>query len=190
MSERPYLRHRIEDITPDDTSGIAQHLRPFRFPQGDFIRDGFAPTDGCVWDFSVVHHKERFHLIHIDGRMGASCYAPGNLIYFGHSSTPDFDHWTTHDPAIHSTPGTWDSGHVWAPYVFHDKKLDCWVMLYTGLNRYDCQQIGVAYSDDLLTWVKEPANPVFRPTYVDWITYSLDTGSNCRDPHILVDGDE
>lgn len=63
-------------------------------------------------------------------------------------------------------------------------------MLYTGLNRFDCQQIGVAYSDDLLSWVKKPANPVFRPTYVDWIKYTLNTGSNCRDPHILTDGDE
>jgi hypothetical protein len=169
---------------------MADHIRPWRFPEGDFLRDGFTPTDGCVWDFTIVRHEGVYHLIHIDGRMGASCYAPGNLITFGHSSTSDFQQWTTHQSALASTPGTWDESHVWAPYVFHDAPHGRWVMLYTGLNRFHCQQIGVAYSTDLLSWVKEPANPVFRPTYVDWVNYSLSGGSACRDPHVYVEGDE
>jgi hypothetical protein len=177
-------------VERDTESGFADHIRDWRFPQGDFLRDGFAPEDGCVWDFTIARHRGLYHLIHIDGRLGASCYAPGNLTTFGHSSTPDFATWTTHQVALASTPGTWDESHVWAPYVFKDERLGRWVMLYTGLNRFDCQQIGVAYSDDLLTWTKEAANPVFRPTYVDWLRYALTEGSACRDPHVRVEGDE
>jgi hypothetical protein len=182
--------HRLEAIGRGTVSGMADHIHAWRFPAGDFLRDGFAPTDGCVWDFTIVRHEGLFHLIHIDGRMGASCYAPGNQISFGHSSTPDLVHWTTHQPALCGTPGTWDDGHVWAPYVFEDTANRRWVMLYTGLNRFDAQQIGVAYSTDLLAWVKEPANPVFRPAHVDWLQYSLSGGSACRDPHVYRDGDE
>ena len=181
---------RLEDIAPDAQTGFADHIRAWRFPQGDFLRDGFTPKDGCVWDFTIVRHQGRWHLLHIDGRPGASCYAPGNLITFGHSSTADFTTWTTHQAALASTPGTWDESHVWAPYVFYDRPQQRWVMLYTGLNRFDCQQIGVAYSVDLLSWTKEPANPVFRPSYVDWLNYSLSSGSACRDPHVCVEGDE
>jgi hypothetical protein len=184
------LLHRLEAVQPDTPSGFAGHIRDWRFPQGDFLRDGFTPKDGCVWDFTIVRHGGRYHLIHIDGRLGASCYAPGNLVTFGHSSTADFATWTTHQSALATTPGTWDESHVWAPYVFWDARLERWVMLYTGLNRFDCQQIGVAYSVDLFTWTKEAANPVFRPAYVDWLQYSLASGSACRDPHVRVEGDE
>ena len=187
---RDPLLHRLEAVAPDTQSGFADHIREWRFPQGDFLRDGFTPQHGCVWDFTIVRHDGLYHLIHIDGRLGASCYAPGNLISFGHSSTPDFVTWTTHQAALASTPGTWDESHVWAPYVFKDRRLGRWVMLYTGLNRFDCQQIGVAYSSDLLTWTKEAANPVFRPAYVDWLQYALSTGSACRDPHVRVEGAE
>ncbi len=182
--------HRLETITPDLQSGFADHIRPWRFPQGQFLRDGFTPTDGCVWDFTIVHDEARYHLIHIDGRPNASCFAPGNLVTFGHSSTADFVTWTTHQTALSSTPGTWDESHVWAPYIFRDETNHRWVMLYAGLNRFECQQIGVAYSVDLLSWVKETANPVFRPQYVDWMQYSLSSGSACRDPHVRVEGGE
>lgn len=184
------LLHRLESIGPETQSGFADHIRAWRFPTGDFLREGFAPTDGCIWDFTIVRSQGLFHLIHIDGRMGASCFAPGNLVSFGHSSTPDFVRWTTHQPALLVTPGAWDEAHVWAPYVFEDPGNRHWVMLYTGLNRFDCQQIGVAYSTDLLAWTKESANPVFRPTYVDWVQYTLSSGSACRDPHVYRDGDE
>jgi beta-fructofuranosidase len=184
------LLHRLEAVSRDTRSGFADHIRDWRFPEGAFLRDGFAPKDGCVWDFTIVRHRAHYHLLHIDGRPGASCYAPGNLTTFGHSSTPDFVTWTTHQAALACTPGAWDESHVWAPYVFRDERLGRWVMLYTGLNRFDCQQIGVAYSDDLLGWTKEPANPVFRPAYVDWLQYSLSTGSACRDPHVRVEDDD
>lgn len=184
------LLHRLEAVLPDTRSGFADHIRDWRFPQGRFLQDGFTPKDGCVWDFTILPHKGRYHLIHIDGRFGASCYAPGNLITFGHSSTSDFAAWTTHQTALSSTPGTWDESHVWAPYVFRDISNQRWVMLYTGLNRFDCEQIGAAYSVDLFTWIKEPANPVFRPAYADWVRYSLSAGSSCRDPHVRVEDGE
>jgi hypothetical protein len=122
--------------------------------------------------------------------MGASCYVPGNQISFGHSTTPDLVHWTTHQTALYGTPGTWDDSHIWAPYVFRDQPNQRWVMVYTGLNRFDTQQIGVAYSTDLLTWLKESSNPVFRPAHSDWIQYSLSGGAACRDPHVYLDGED
>jgi hypothetical protein len=166
------MLHRIQEVQPDTVSGFATHINKWRFPTGSFVRDGFVPTDSCVVDFTIVWDQGLYHLIHIEGRMGASCYVPGNQISFGHSTTPDLVHWTTHQTALYGTPGTWDDSHIWAPYVYKDEPNNRWVMLYTGLNRFDAQQIGVAYSTDLLTWVKEPSNPVFRPAHSDWIQYS------------------
>ena len=128
-------------VTPESTGGFADHIRRHRFPQGNFLQAGFTPVAGCVWDFTIVKHEGWYHLIHIDGRLGASCFTAGNLISFGHSSTPDFQSWTTHQAALVVTPGTWDEAHVWAPYVFWDARQGRWVMLYTGLNRFDCQQM-------------------------------------------------
>jgi len=60
-------------------------------------------------------------------------------------------------------PGAWDDLATWTGSVIeHDGR---WYMLYTGISRADdglIQRIGLAVSEDLVTWHKHPANPVLE----------------------------
>lgn len=63
-----------------------------------------------------------------------------------------------------STTGYWDDGIIAGEQVFWDTRLAKWVMVYAGLNlAQNMQGLGLAYSDDLYRWTKEPRNPVFIP---------------------------
>jgi beta-fructofuranosidase len=59
--------------------------------------------------------------------------------------------------------GAWDDLATWTGSVIeHDQR---WYMLYTGINRAEgglIQRIGLAVSDDLMTWRKHPGNPVIE----------------------------
>ena len=59
--------------------------------------------------------------------------------------------------------GAWDDLATWTGSVIeHDRR---WHMLYTGISRADgglIQRIGLAVSDDLITWRKHPGNPVIE----------------------------
>lgn len=63
--------------------------------------------------------------------------------------------------------GTWDHNTIAGEQVFFDTRLNRWVMVYGGLEKEYTEggtgRIGLAYSDDLLTWTKEPTNPVYTP---------------------------
>ena len=65
---------------------------------------------------------------------------------------------------ISGTPGVgWESVDVANPHVFYDTPNARWVMNYSGNRSISGNDwgTGLAYSTDLLTWAKEPANPVF-----------------------------
>ena len=59
--------------------------------------------------------------------------------------------------------GAWDDLATWTGSVIeHDRR---WYMLYTGISQADgglIQRIGLAVSDDLITWQKHPGNPVIE----------------------------
>jgi beta-fructofuranosidase len=59
--------------------------------------------------------------------------------------------------------GSWDDLATWTGSVIcHDGR---WYMLYTGISRAErglIQRIGLALSDDLVTWRKHPGNPVLE----------------------------
>lgn len=57
--------------------------------------------------------------------------------------------------------GEWDHTTIDGESIYFDVRLDCWVMAYGGYNGAVQYNIGLAYSDDLLTWTKEATNPVF-----------------------------
>lgn len=70
--------------------------------------------------------------------------------------------------------GTWDHDTIAGEQVFWDVRLKRWVMAYVGIDQeYDDGGIirfGLAYSDDLLTWTKEPTNPVWEAPAPDVMT--------------------
>ena len=69
---------------------------------------------------------------------------------------------------------TWDAGMIESPAVWQDPSTGRYGMVYTG---YDLQnddirgyasvglpRIGLAWSDDLRQWEKDPRNPIFEPS--------------------------
>ena len=67
--------------------------------------------------------------------------------------------------------GEWDSGMVESPVVWHDTDRNSYGMAYTGYGsthptkrgyaHVTRPQVGLAWSDDLLHWKKDPRNPIF-----------------------------
>lgn len=58
--------------------------------------------------------------------------------------------------------GSWEDVDIANPDIFHDTPNNRWCMNYSG---YDGAQwhTGLAYSNDLLSWTKEAANPILSP---------------------------
>ncbi|MBK7260149.1 MAG: family 43 glycosylhydrolase [Ignavibacteriae bacterium] len=70
--------------------------------------------------------------------------------------------------------GAWDAGMVESPVIWFDTQAQRFAMVYTGYARVreDIRgykavakpQVGLAWSDDLLHWEKDPRNPIFGPS--------------------------
>jgi predicted GH43/DUF377 family glycosyl hydrolase len=70
--------------------------------------------------------------------------------------------------------GAWDAGMVESPVIWFDSTARRFAMVYAGYARvredvrgYNAvarPQVGLAWSDDLLHWTKDPRNPIFGPS--------------------------
>lgn len=151
-------------------------------------RHGFRPVGGSVSDFCTIAHQGVQHFFGIERRLQeATPFYPGHEIYFFHASTVDFITWQVHDPALLIRPGTWEGGHLWAPAVIRWK--DGFVMAYTGVNAVGSQDIGLAFSTDLVHWERSPHNPISPVKGRDWGYWREDAIASCRDPHLFMVGD-
>lgn len=84
----------------------------------------------------------------------------------------------TGNPVLVRGPlGAWDHGDVANPDVFWDPVGTRWVMNYSGWDDIGTWRMGLAYSTNLLTWTKEPTNPVFEPDPAIEGTYIAANGS-------------
>ena len=153
-------------------------------PKIDIIGEGFRPVSGSVADFCVTQLDGTYHFFYIERRLAEGTpFYPGNEIYFGHASTPDFFTWEVHDPVMLIQPGTWEEAHVWAPFIL--KRGATYVMAYTGLNRHISQDIGLAFSEDLFEWRRWEGNPISPCKDRPWSFWRTDGIASCRDPHML-----
>ncbi|MGI4787807.1 MAG: hypothetical protein ACRYFS_03045 [Janthinobacterium lividum] len=140
----------------------------YHFPRRLFLSDGYSPPGGYVKDFGVISHEERLHLFHIDGRPGEVCWITGNEISFGHASTSDFQHWIRHPMPLAVGQHSWESEHVWAPYVY--KRGEIFYLFYMGSGQGQAF-ISYATSRDLETWERWEGGPI--------------TCAAGRDPHVF-----
>jgi sucrose-6-phosphate hydrolase SacC (GH32 family) len=129
----------------------------FHFPDKRFLAEGYAPPGGYVKDFGVIMAEGRLHLFHIDGRPGEICYVTGNEISFGHASTSDFCRWIRHPMPLAVGERSWESEHVWAPYIY--KRAAVYYMFYMG-NGHGETFMSYATSTDLERWTRRPEGPI------------------------------
>jgi hypothetical protein len=77
------------------------------------------------------------------------------------ATSPDGITWTADSsPALSPTPGSWDNDYVNSGHVVH---ADQWYLFYVGDHGFENDRIGVATSQDGLSWVKDPTNPIIPP---------------------------
>jgi hypothetical protein len=140
-------------------AGIRLHgeAEDYHFPPKSFLSEGYAPPGGYVKDFGLIRKDGRLHLFHIDGRPGEVCYVTGNEISFGHASTTDYSHWIRHPMPLAVGERSWESEHVWAPFVY--SRGDTYYMFYMGSGRGETF-ISYATSRDLESWTRWPQGPI------------------------------
>ncbi|MGC5629254.1 family 43 glycosylhydrolase [Georgenia sp. Z1344] len=118
----------------------------------------FIQDDEGTWHLFGITHEEPA--------------APLDETYFAHATADSLEGpWMRQEPVMHADPEAGET-HVWAPYVMeHD---GTYYMYYAGGNDdHTAYQMQLATSEDLFTWTRHDANPLF----VD--------GFDARDPMIL-----
>jgi beta-fructofuranosidase len=148
--------------------------------------------DKWVWDFWLARDGDRHHVFFLQ--------APRSLVdperrhrnaSIGHAVSSDLSNWTVVDDAIRpGEPGSWDDLATWTGSVL--ERDGRWHMLYTGTSHAEdglVQRIGLATSDDLMTWTKHPANPVLEADgrWYDLFDPARWRDQSWRDPWLFVD---
>ena len=135
-----------------------------------------------IGDAWFLVHDGLVHCFYLTWPAGAPRHRHWNI---GHATSTDLVHWTRCGHALRQGPAdAWDDGLATGSVL---RWQDRFWMAYSS-NR--TAQVGVAVSDDLMTWTKHPGNPV---TGID-PRYYEETGSGTRplrhwrDPFLWTDG--
>ncbi len=112
---------------------------------------GSGFSDWEIGDITVIIHKGVYHLFHL--------IIP-NHDYIAHAVSRDGISWRRVNNALFvGHPGEWDDDMLWTMHVCEVK--GTFEMYYTGLQRKDrgvISKVGLAISDDLITWKKIKKN--------------------------------
>lgn len=150
--------------------------------------------DAWAWDFWTADDGERHHLFYL-------C-APRHLgdpelrhrrAGVGHAVSTDLQSWEVLPPALTAgAPGGPDDLAIWTGCVVRGPA-GVWHLFYTGTTDADghsVQTTCLATSPDLLTWTRDPANPILRadPRWYEVLGESW-PGENWRDPWVYPDPD-
>ncbi len=161
----------------------AQALESFDFETPYLVHPG-----NQVWDFCTVRDGGVVHMFyHTIPQQDAH---PANADTIWHAVSADLRHWDITGPVLTAGPDGYDSVAMWAPDVVWDEASGRWAMLYTGVTEGMVQRACLAWSDDLLTWNKSAANPVFEPDSLTYHWAPDQAWSSFRDPYVYHDGSQ
>lgn len=141
-----------------------------------YFNQGINPNE--IGDFDVIADD--------DGNIHAFYLALPSHDRIGHLVSRDGINWIELPTALYTgKPGEFDSDQIWTMGVFRNNGK--WFMLYTGNEKNGLvQRIGLATSDDLMTWRKYGKNPVSSP---DPRWYEAEQKGSFRiawrDPHVV-----
>lgn len=149
--------------------------------------------DRWVWDFWLARDGDDHHVFFLQApkSIGDPELRHWNASV-GHAVSRDLRDWTLLPDAIApGPPGAWDDASTWTGCVVrHD---DRWWMPYTGTSTADdrlVQRVGIATSDDLLTWTKHDG-PVLSadPRWYEKVGSGAWFDEAFRDPWVHRHGD-
>ncbi len=121
--------------------------------------------DKWIWDFWFAKENNIHHIFYLQ--------APKSLIdetkrhhnaTIGHAVSSDLINWKILNDALQpGLPGSWDDLATWTGSIIQSNKV--WYMFYTGVNHLEkglIQRIGLATSNDLISWNKHAHNPIIK----------------------------
>jgi predicted GH43/DUF377 family glycosyl hydrolase len=143
-------------------------LVKFDFEQKFFVEFGVE-----VKDHSLLRVDGVYHLFYLRGNPAVN---------IGHATSTDLIHWQLQPPVLNVVAGAWDGLAMWAPQVIRLPDGN-FLMYYTGVNSYGCQQTGAAFSVDLYAWTKVPW-PIYHPD-ASWAQWGETVWCHGRDPFVF-----
>jgi beta-fructofuranosidase len=151
--------------------------------------------DSWVWDSWYVRDQGAYHVFFLYA--SRALHEPAlrhRRASIGHAVSADLVHWErVADAVVRSSAPGFDQLAPWTGSIVRGDD-DRWYMFYTGTALNDegalLQQIGLATSDDLVTWHKHEANPLVRadPRWYEKIGGALEwQDEHWRDPWVMRD---
>jgi beta-fructofuranosidase len=155
----------------------------------------FARPEHWLWDFWLADDGKLFHIfyLHAPKSLGDPDLRHRNA-RIGHATSPDLIDWTDHGQIFEPGPaGSFDDTANWTGSVVRGAD-GRWYLYYTGShwlsrdNNHNIETIGLAVSDDLFTWTKQPG-PICRADVRWYETYGTSswTEEAWRDPWVFPD---
>jgi len=141
-----------------------------------------SPAFG-LWDTWIFQEGPRFHLFHLQRRReNIGCHS------IEHAVSEDWVHWENLPTVLYQETGrdTWDSGWLMTGMTLQNPQ-DGKYYLFYGSMVGRIQRIGMAVSDDLITWHKHPANPILEAggPYESDPRQALNYETAWRDPYVF-----
>ena len=120
--------------------------------------------DDWVWDSWVADDGDAYHLFYLQAPRSLGDAGRRHLnATVGHAVSTDLVSWEVLPEALGPTPGSWDDLSIWTgSTVLGDDGV--WRMFYTATSTRGYgvrdQRVGLAESDDLVTWRKIGTSPL------------------------------
>jgi len=151
--------------------------------------------DAWMWDFWLADDGELYHLFFLYASRALKNPEARHLrASIGHAISTDLTNWRrTDDALVRSDPPAFDDVATWTGSI--GKHPDgTWFLFYTGGSRTGsrlAQTIGYATSSDLISWTKNPGNPVVKadPRWYETLASRPHGGDAFRDPWVFADPD-
>ena len=148
-----------------------------------------------IWDSWVADDGEHWHLFFL--KAPRSLGDPGLrhlAATVGHARSTDLVDWELLPDALGPTEGSWDDVSIWTGSTVRGDD-GVWRMFYTATSSRGYgvrdQRIGLAESDDLVTWRKVGSSPLLAadPRWYKTIPEDVTASETWRDPAVFRDAD-
>src|SRR3954454_7987387 len=131
------------------------------------MRPVLTSPDDWIWDSWVADDGERYHLFFLKApRSLEDAGLRHEAARIGHASSLDLTLWDVHPDALGPAQSGFDDLALWTGSVARGDD-GIWRMFYTALNtegrRMTDQRIGLAESEDLMTWRRVTDGPLVVP---------------------------
>ena len=146
-------------------------------------------ADDWIWDSWIADDGERYHLFFLKApRSLGDADLRHEAARIGHASSLDLSDWEVHEDALGPADTGFDDLALWTGSVARGDD-GRWRMYYTALNTegrgVKDQRIGLAESEDLMTWRRVADEPLVEPDPCHYTMFADGSSETWRDPFVF-----